>query len=143
MKTFKLIWLVLAVTTTGCAREQPPVKVTENDWVNTKSGLVYRVIAKGTGPNAITGQRVTIHEALTLPDGKLIFSSRAKNQPVTFTLGANQVIPGVEEGVTGMTVGERRTLRVPPALDGRQFDPAFIPPEAIRHYEIELLAILP
>jgi hypothetical protein len=34
-------------------------------------------------------------------------------------------------------------LRVPPALDGRQFDPAFIPPEAIRHYDIELLTILP
>ena len=89
------------------------------------------------------GQRVTIHETLTLPDGKLLFSTRAKNEPVTFQLGANQVIPGVEEGVTGMRVGERRELRVTPALDGRQFDPAFIPPNAIRHYDIELIAILP
>jgi len=52
-------------------------------------------------------------------------------------------MPGCQEGVTGMRVGERRKLRVPPALDGRQFDPAFIPPDAIRHYDIELIAILP
>src|SRR5688572_9146699 len=91
MKTLKLIWLLLVVTGLGCAREQPPVKVADNDWVNTKSGLAYRAITKGTGPNATAGQRVTIHETLTLPDGKVIFSSRAKNQPVTFQLGANQV----------------------------------------------------
>lgn len=143
MKTPKLIWLLLAVTV-GCASAQRlPDNVAEGDWVHTKSGLVYRVIATGAGPTAMPGQRVTIHETLTLPDGKLIFSTRAKNEPVTFQLGANQVIPGVEEGVTAMRVGERRELRVPPALDGRQFDPTFIPPNAIRHYDIELIAILP
>ena len=144
MKTLTLIWLVLMVNFLGCARGQrPPDVVTVGDWVQAKSGLMYRVIVSGGGPTAVAGQSVTIHETLTLADGKLIFSSRAKNQPVTFTLGANQVIPGVEEGVTGMRVGERRLLRVPPALDGRQFDPAFIPAQAIRHNDIELLAILP
>jgi FKBP-type peptidyl-prolyl cis-trans isomerase len=53
------------------------------------------------------------------------------------------VIPGVEEGVIGMRIGERRRLRVPPALDGRTFDPAFIPPAATRLYDIELLAANP
>jgi FKBP-type peptidyl-prolyl cis-trans isomerase len=90
MKTLKLAWLVLALTTPGCAGEPPRVNVAEDDWVNTKSGLLYRVIAKGTGPNAMPGQRVTIHETLTLPHGKLLFSSRAKNQPVTFQLGGTK-----------------------------------------------------
>ena len=73
-----------------------------------------------------------------------MFDSRvAPNKAVTFTLGANQVIRGVEEGVTGMRVGERRMLRVPPALDGRAFDPAFIPPTATRLYDIEVLAAKP
>jgi FKBP-type peptidyl-prolyl cis-trans isomerase len=52
------------------------------------------------------------------------------------------VIRGVDEGVTGMRVGERRKLLVPPALDGRKFDPSFIPPDAIRHYDIELVEIV-
>ena len=110
--------------------------------VKTKSGLVYEIVVKGTGPIAKPGQTVRIHETLTLPDGKLIFTSRKKNQPVKFVLGGNQVIPGVDEGVTGMRVGERRKLLVPPSLDGRKFDPAFIPPEAVRHYDIELIEIL-
>ena len=61
---------------------------------------------------------------------------------MTFVLGGNQVIPGVDEGVTGMRVGERRKLLVPPKLDGRTFDPAFIPADAIRHYDIELVEIV-
>ena len=96
----------------------------------------------GRGRRIKRGDTVLIHEALSLPNGKVVFNSRvAPNKPVTFTLGANQVIRGVEEGVTGMRVGERRQLRVPPALDGRKFDPTLIPPTAIRLYDIEVLAV--
>lgn len=109
--------------------------------VTTKSGLVYTVVREGTGPVAGAGQTVLIHETLTLPDGRLIFTSKGK-PPVKFLLGGNQVIPGVDEGVTGMRVGERRQLLVPPALDGRTFDPSFVPPDAIRHYDIELVEIV-
>lgn len=113
-------------------------------WVRTASGLEYQLVSEGHGRPVQRGDTVTIHEALSLPDGRTLFDSRAApNQPVTFVLGANQVIPGVEEGVTGMRVGERRRLRVPPALDGRTFDPAFIPPTAIRLYDIEVLAARP
>jgi hypothetical protein len=125
------------------AQATPATAATTN-WVQTKSGLAYQTIVRGTGPVAARGQRVTIHETLTLLDGKVVFSSRAPaNRPVTFELGANQVIAGVDEGVTGMRVGERRKLLVPPALDGRTFDASLIPPQAIRQYDIELLAILP
>ncbi len=110
--------------------------------VRTKSGLVYEIMARGTGPVAKRGHKVRIHETLSLPDGTVVFTSRKNNHPVTFLLGGNQVIPGVEEGVTGMRVGERRKLLVPPSLDGRKFDPTFIPPGAIRHYDIELIEIV-
>jgi len=108
----------------------------------TKSGLIYETVVKGTGAVAKSGDTVRIHETLSLPDGKVIFNSRDKNQTVKFILGGNQVIPGVDEGVTGMRVGERRKLLVPPSLDGRTFDPSFIPPDAIRHYDIELVEIV-
>jgi FKBP-type peptidyl-prolyl cis-trans isomerase len=108
----------------------------------TASGLIYETVVKGTGPVARRGDKLRIHETLSLPDGKVIFNSREKNQTVTFVLGANQVIPGVDEGVTGMRVGERRKLFVPPSLDGRKFDPSLIPPDVIRHYDIELIEIV-
>jgi FKBP-type peptidyl-prolyl cis-trans isomerase len=110
--------------------------------IKTASGLIYEIVVPGTGALAQRGDKVRIHETLSLPDGRVIFNSREKNQTVTFVLGANHVIPGVDEGVTGMRVGERRRLLVRPSLDGRKFDPSFIPPDAIRHYDIELLEIV-
>jgi len=124
-----------AVPPTGTVAAAPETSVT------TTSGLVYTIVAAGTGPITKAGQTVRIHETLTLPDGRLIFTSTGK-APVKFLLGGNQVIPGVDEGVTGMRVGERRKLVVRPALDGRTFDPAFIPPDVNRHYDIELVEIV-
>ena len=141
MKVFILACFVVGAALPRTVPAQVVADSAKTNWVRTKSGLAYQVIVHGTGAVAVPGDRVTIHETLTLPDGRLIFSSRSKDQSVTFTLGANQVIRGVEEGVTGMRVGERRLLLVPPSLDGRKFDPAFIPADAIRHYDIELLAI--
>lgn len=141
MKALALFSLLFSAGLSHLAGAQATPDSLAIPWHRTKSGLAYQIVAQGVGPAAATGDRVTIHETLSLPDGRLIFSSRAPDKPVTFTLGANQVIPGVEEAVRGMRAGERRLVRVPPALDGRSFDPAFIPPDAMRHYDIELLSI--
>jgi FKBP-type peptidyl-prolyl cis-trans isomerase len=147
MRRLVLTLVLLVATAPAHARAQTSDSVTRSSWVRTASGLEYQVAVVGHGRRVQRGDTVTIHEALSLPDGRVVFDSRhAPNKAVTFTLGAKHVIAGVEEGVTGMRVGERRNLRVPPALDGRTFDPAFIPPTAIRLYDIEVLereAVMP
>jgi peptidylprolyl isomerase len=145
MRLIAIVALVLITGTTAARLDaQTPDTVAGAKWIRTASGLEYRVVTEGRGRAVAHGDTVTIHEALSLPDGRTVFDSRvAPNKPVTFTLGANQVIRGVEEGVTGMRVGERRRLRVPSALDGRTFDPAFIPPTATRLYDIEVLGAKP
>jgi FKBP-type peptidyl-prolyl cis-trans isomerase len=144
VRTIFLIAALLASWPSSRVRAQVADSSTTEAWIRTASGLELRVVVPGSGPVVRAGQTVTIHEALSLEDGRVLFNSRvAPNKPVTFTLGANQVIRGVDEGVTGMRVGERRRLRVPPALDGRSFDPTFLPPAAIRLYDIELLAAKP
>jgi FKBP-type peptidyl-prolyl cis-trans isomerase len=110
--------------------------------VTTKTGLKYEVILKGRGPAAVPGQFVRIHETTTLADGTLLYSTHTKNNPLKFQLGSNQAIAGVDEGVTGMRVGERRKLIVPPALSKRSVYPAHIPPDATLYYAIELVEIL-
>lgn len=110
--------------------------------VTTPSGLRYQVLARGVGPAARPGQRVSIHETTTLPGGAVLYSSRA-GAPITFLLGGNQVITGVEEGVTGMRVGERRLLVVPPALSRRTSYPPNTPPDSTLHIDIELVQIHP
>ena len=144
MRTFNSTLGLLVLLAAADAAAQTPSTTAEQAWIRTISGLEYQIVSDGRGRQVRSGDTVTIHEALSLPDGRVVFDSRvAPNNAVTFTLGANQVIRGVEEGVTGMRVGERRRLRVPPALDGRAFDPGFIPPAAIRLYDIELLAAKP
>ena len=107
--------------------------------VTTKTGLRYQIVVPGNGPAAIPGQFVRIHETTTLADGTLIYSTRTKNNPVKFLLGGNQVIAGVDEGVSGMRVGERRKLVVPPSLSKRSV--SSIPPDATWYYDIELVEI--
>lgn len=107
----------------------------------TKTGLRYEVVVSGSGPAALPGQSVRIHETLTLADGTLIYSTRTKNNPVKFLLGGNQVIAGVDEGVTGMRLGERRKLVVPPSLQSER-SVASIPAGATLYYDIELVEIL-
>jgi|SRR5215207_9406502 len=143
MRRLAISLALLVLTAPAHAGAQTLDSSARSPWVRTASGLEYRVALAGHGRRVQRGDTVTIHEALSLPDGRVVFDSHAPNKAVTFTLGARHVIPGVEEGVAGMRVGERRHLRVPPALDGRTFDPALIPPTAIRLYDIELLAAKP
>jgi peptidylprolyl isomerase/FKBP-type peptidyl-prolyl cis-trans isomerase FkpA len=64
-----------------------------------------------------------------------------------FTLGAGQVIPGVDMGIMGMKIGEQRRLTIPPLLGYgsrgvRRGAQVVIPPHATLIFEIELLAVM-
>ena len=110
--------------------------------VTTPSGLRYTVLARGEGRPARKGQLVSIHEETALQDGTVVYSSRG-GRPITFRLGGGQVIAGVDEGVTGMRVGERRLLVVPPALSRRTSYPPNTPPDATLVIDVRLTSIIP
>jgi len=57
------------------------------------------------------GDRVKVHYRGTLSDGKMFDSSEGR-EPLEFQLGSGMVIPGFDEGVTGMEVGERKTILI-------------------------------
>ena len=67
-------------------------------------------------PPAVAGEgdTVSVHYTGTLDDGTEFDSSRPRGQPLTFTLGAGQVIEGFDQAVLGMAVGETTTVRIPP-----------------------------
>jgi FKBP-type peptidyl-prolyl cis-trans isomerase len=109
--------------------------------VTTSSGLVYQIVKRGAGPAAKSGQHVLIHETTALADGTVIYSTRTKDKPLKFLLGGKQAIDGVDEGVTGMQVGERRRLIVPPKLSKRITYQDGLSPDATLYYEIELVEI--
>ena len=66
--------------------------------------------------NAKSGNTVTVHYTGTLNDGTKFDSSRDDGRtPITFTLGAGQMITGFDTAVTGMTVGEIKDVTLSPA----------------------------
>lgn len=61
---------------------------------------------------AQAGDTVQIHYTGTLDDGSTFDSSEGR-EPLSFTLGSGQVIQGFDDAVTGMEVGESKTVRIP------------------------------
>jgi len=82
----------------------------------TPSGLKYWDILTGEGDPATKGHTVKVLYRAWVENGKEFASSISDKKPTTFTLGAGQVIPGWEEGISGMKVGGKRQLRIPPDL---------------------------
>lgn len=58
------------------------------------------------------GDTVSVHYTGKLPDGS-VFDSSMNREPLQFTLGENQVIPGFEEAVEGMNTGDKVTVTIP------------------------------
>lgn len=107
----------------------------------TASGLKYQIDQEGTGPVAATGQTVSVHYTGWLTDGKEFDSSRGGGSPLEFTLGAKRVIAGWEEGITGMKVGEKRTLVIPPSIGYGESGMGPIPPNATLVFKVELVGV--
>lgn len=61
---------------------------------------------------AKSGDTVRIHYTGTLQDGSVFDSSEGRD-PLEFQLGSGQVIPGFDDGVTGMAVGDKKTIEIP------------------------------
>ena len=103
----------------------------------------------GEGAEARKGRVVRVHYTGWLYDAKAadkrgnkFDSSKDSNEPFEFTLGAQEVIPGWDDGVAGMKVGGRRTLTIPPSMGyGARGVPGAIPPNATLVFDVELLDV--
>uniref|UniRef100_A0A3P8WGX8 peptidylprolyl isomerase n=1 Tax=Cynoglossus semilaevis TaxID=244447 RepID=A0A3P8WGX8_CYNSE len=75
----------------------------------------------------------------SLMDGTLLYSSDHYDSPSTTTLGRNNVIYGLEEGLSGMCVGEKREVIVPPHLGHGEAGAVGVPSSAVLFFELELM----
>ncbi len=62
---------------------------------------------------AENGDMVTVHYTGKTEDGR-VFASSVEGDPIEFTIGEGELIPGFEKGVIGMREGERQEFAVPP-----------------------------
>jgi peptidylprolyl isomerase len=110
--------------------------------LTTPSGLKVEILQEGNGPVPQKGQTVSVHYTGTLENGKKFDSSRDRGQPISFVLGAGQVIRGWDEGIALMKVGTRARLTIPPQLGyGSRGMPPVIPSNATLIFDVELVGV--
>jgi FKBP-type peptidyl-prolyl cis-trans isomerase 2 len=91
------------------------------------------------------GDTIQVHYHGKLNDGSTFDSSEGHN-PLEFEVGSGMVIPGFDAGVTGMTIGEKKTIVIPaeeaygPRMDDRimEFPKAQFPPDMVAEVGMQL-----
>ncbi len=108
----------------------------------TDSGLRYQVLQEGQGTKAEKGKTVSVHYKGQLADGTVFDSSYKRNQPIDFALGVGQVIPGWDEGIQLLKVGDKARFVIPSDLAyGSAGAGGVIPPDATLIFDVELMNV--
>lgn len=107
-----------------------------------QSGLKYINHIIGEGLIANNGNLISVHYTGLLENGHKFDSSHDRGRPFTFTLGKKEVIKGWDEGISGMKIGGKRTLKIPSELAyGKRGLGNIIPPNANLVFKVELIDI--
>ncbi|TCO52519.1 FKBP-type peptidyl-prolyl cis-trans isomerase [Actinocrispum wychmicini] len=110
---------------------------------NPPADLQIEDITVGDGPEAASGQDVTVHYVgVSFSTGKQFDASWDRGDTFEFALGAGHVIQGWDRGVAGMKVGGRRKLTIPPHLGyGSRGAGAAIKPNETLVFVVDLLGV--
>ncbi len=140
--------LIAMLSVSGCKADSKS-STKESAMTQNVTELIKKDTVLGEGREAEAGFNVTVHYTGWLYDpskpdgkGKKFDSSVDRHEPFVFFLGGGQVIQGWEEGFSGMKIGGKRTLIIPPNMGyGPYGAGAVIPPNATLIFDVELLGI--
>jgi peptidylprolyl isomerase len=128
-----------ATPTSGPLSKKPVVTVPKGP---PPKQLVIKDLIPGTGQTAQPGKTITVNYVGVLyKTGKEFDSSWSRNQPFTTALSNGSVISGWVKGLTGMKVGGRRELIIPPSLAYGNKQSGSIPPNSTLIFVVDLLSV--
>jgi peptidylprolyl isomerase len=109
----------------------------------TPSGIRYNITKAGTGAKPNRGQTVSVNYVGSFLSGEVFDRSDVQGGPIEFPAGSGRVIPGWDEMVLDMRLGEKRLVVLPPeqAYGERGAGNGVIPPNSFLVFEMELVRI--
>ncbi|OFY62487.1 MAG: hypothetical protein A3H98_05030 [Bacteroidetes bacterium RIFCSPLOWO2_02_FULL_36_8] len=115
--------------------------ITGKEKIKSNSGLEYVVVENGKGMKVDSGKVVELHYTGRLEDGKVFDCSRERVTPFKFKTGARMVIPGFDEGVMKLHVGDKARLLIPSAIGYGAQGNAVIPANSNLIFDVEILNV--
>jgi FKBP-type peptidyl-prolyl cis-trans isomerase len=116
----------------------------DSQWKSTPAGLKYIVVEEGSGKQqAKVGDLIKPHYyGVFASDGQMFDNSFKRGEPYPFTIGAQEVIAGWEEGFQQLKTGDKAYFLIPPQLAyGAEGYPGAIPPDATLIFYVEVESI--
>lgn len=117
----------------------------EYEQYKDKDQAMFGEIQEGNGAVARKDSQLAVTYVGYLTNGEIFDQSRPGNngqlQPLLFTLGGGQLIPGFEQGVTGMKAGGKRRIIIPPSLGYGDKAQGNIPANSVLIFDVELTAV--
>lgn len=149
-----LVVLIGGYTTYSFMKDDSAASTGEQNATTTAAGgeqVQAQEVRAGTGAEAAPGTQVSVLYVGKLTDGTVFDSSAAhNNEPLTFVLGSQDMIPGFQIGVNGMKVGGQRVMAVPPSLaygnqpvTNPETGAVIIPANSTIVFEVELVDVKP
>lgn len=134
-----------AVQKRAAERRKADLALIASKWPNaavSASGLRSVVLKQGTGAKPAAGKTVSVNYKGMFLDGKVFDASENHGGPIEFQAGAGRIIPGWEEAVLDMKIGEKRLVVIPPELAyGERGAGGVIPGNAFLVFEMELVKV--
>ena len=125
------------------ADQQKIIELRHASFKKSASGIFYNIDKAGNGQKLKPGQTVVVHYTGTLLiDGRKFDSSHDRSEPAIFAAGVGMLIPGWDEMLMDMQIGERRTIVLPPEQAyGKHGAGEAVPPNSYLVFDIELLGV--
>lgn len=136
--------LVMEVELLSVETAPIPTEVAADQLTKTTSGLQYYDINKGAGAEATKNSTVSTNFTIWVKtdEGYSYIDQSTAGSPLSFVIGrGDTVFPGWEEGATGMLVGGKRLLVIPPELALGSQSNSVIPANSTLVMEIELVDV--
>jgi peptidylprolyl isomerase len=121
-------------------KPEASLDVTGVERTQLRSGVEYAVVQQGNGKPLEAGMRVSVHYTGYLEEDESMFdSSHDRGRPIQFVLGRGMVIPGWEEGLMQLRVGDKARLYIPYEMAYGESGRGPIPPRANLIFDVEVV----